>query len=109
MAERVRPIQMKFYVDEDEQRAIHQKMNEMEITNQSHFLRKMALEGMMFRVDYSCFNDIAKSLESISRNINQIAKRVNIRDEIYTDDIRTIKNSQEEIWRLLQSILSKLR
>ena len=108
MAERVRKCSMNFYVDEDEKAAIKLKMQKMNMRNQSLYLRKMALEGRIIQVDYSVFNDIAKQISGVSRNINQIAKRVNATDSIYKEDIAQIRETQEEIWRLLKSIESRL-
>lgn len=105
---RVRPVQMKFYVTEEEKNFIHKKMAMMNVTNQSAYLRKMAVDGMLVQVDYSQFNDIAKDIEGVSRNINQIAKRVNSTETIYAGDMRQILEKQEEIWTLLKKIFSKV-
>ncbi len=108
MANRVRKQLITFFVDEDEHAAIKLKMRKMGISNQSLYLRKMALEGRIIQVDYSVFTDIGKSISGVSRNINQIAKRINATDNIYAEDMRQIKKTQEEIWQLLRSIESQL-
>ena len=108
MANRVRKCSMNFYVDEDERAAIKLKMQKMGMTNQSVYLRKMALEGRIIKVDYSVFDDISKNIDGISRNINQIAKRVNATNNAYEEDMVQIKKRQEEVWQLLKSILSQL-
>lgn len=108
MANRVRKNKITFYVDDDELEAIKLKMNKIRVGNLSLYLRKMALEGRIIKVDYSVFNDIAESISGVSRNINQIAKRINTTDNIYEEDMRQIKSAQEEIWRLLKSIESQL-
>ena len=108
MANRVRKQLITFFVDEDEHAAIKLKMRKMGMSNQSLYLRKMALEGRIIKVDYSVFNDIAESISGVSRNINQIAKRINATGNIYAEDIRQIKKTQEEIWQLLREIYSRL-
>ena len=116
MANRVRKQLITFFVDEDEHAAIKLKMQKMGMTNQSVYLRKMALEGRIIKVDYSVFDDISKNIDGISRNINQIAKKANTFDNIsqnatnnaYDEDIVQIKKRQEEVWQLLKSILSQL-
>ena len=108
MANRVRKHMINFYVDDDELAAIRLKMGKINMTNQSLYLRKMALEGRIIKVDYSVFNDIGKSISGVSRNINQIAKRINATDNIYAEDMKQIKQTQEEIWQLLRSIESRL-
>jgi len=108
MVERLRPVQLKFFVTKEEKDFIYKKMSLMNVKNMSAYLRKMAIDGYLLNVDYSNFNDISKSIDSISRNINQIAKRVNTTDNLYADDVRQLKKNQEEIWQLLKSILSEL-
>lgn len=105
---RTRPVQLKFYVTEEEKEFIKYKMSLMNVTNQSAYLRKMAVDGMLVQVDYSQFDDIAKSIEHISRNINLIAKRILSTDTIYPGDMREIQEKQEEIWKLLKKIFSKI-
>ena len=91
---------MKFYVTEEERDFIHKKMTIMNITNQSAYLRKMAVDGMLVQVDYSNFDKMVNDISGMTKNINQIAKRVNSTDYIYAGDIRQIKERQEEIWQL---------
>ena len=108
MAIRVIKHMINFYVDDDELAAIRLKMEKINMTNQSLYLRKMALEGRIIKVDYSVFNDIGNSISGVSRNINQIAKRINATDNIYAEDMKQIKQKQEEIWQLLKSIELRL-
>lgn len=108
MAERLRPVMLTFYVSKEEKEFIKHKMSLMNVTNMSAYLRKMAIDGMLVQVDYSQFAEIGKQLEGVSRNINQIAKRINSTETVYAGDMRQILEKQEEIWQLLKSILSQL-
>ena len=54
------------------------------------------------------FDKIYKLIGSISNNVNQIAVRVNSTDKIYAEDIVNIKEGQDKIWQLLNSLQSKL-
>lgn len=109
MANRERSELIRFFVTKEEKEFIKHKMSLMNVTNMSAYLRKMAIDGMLIQVDYSQFDKIAKDLEGVSRNINQIAKRINSTETIYAGDMRQISEKQEEIWQLLKSILSQLR
>ena len=109
MAKRERPVMLTFYVTEEEKEFIKYKMSLMNVTNMSAYIRKMAIDGMLVQVDYSQFDKIGKDIEGVSRNINQIAKRVNSTETIYAGDMRQILEKQEEIWQLLKSIESQLR
>lgn len=62
MSERLRPIQMKFYVTEEERDFIHNKMALMNITNQSAYLRKMTVDGMLVQVDYSNLDKVVNDI-----------------------------------------------
>lgn len=108
MDKRLRPVQMKFYVTQEEKDLIKRKMALMGVTSMSDYLRKMVIDGRIIKVDYSVFDDICSDVSGISRNINQIAKRINATDTVYSDDVIQIKQKQEEIWQLLRSILSQL-
>lgn len=108
MAERSRPILLRFFVTDEEKEFIKHKMSLMNITNMSAYLRKMAIDGHLIQVDYSQFDKIGEQLTGVSRNINQIAKRINATDTVYAGDMKEIKQKQEEIWQLLKSILSQL-
>lgn len=105
---RLRPVQMKFYVTEEEKNFIHKKMELMNVSNQSAYLRKMAVDGMLIQVDYSQFDNIAKDIEGVSRNVNQIAKRVNSTETIYAGDMRQILEKLNDIWKLLKKIMSRI-
>lgn len=108
MANRIRKTMLTFYVTDKEKEFIKHKMSLMNITNMSAYLRKMAIDGRLIQVDYSQFDNISEQLSGVSRNINQIAKRINATDTVYAGDMREIKQKQEEIWQLLNSIESQL-
>ncbi|MBQ7009853.1 MAG: plasmid mobilization relaxosome protein MobC [Ruminococcus sp.] len=108
MANRIRKTMLTFYVTDEEKEFIKHKMSLMNITNMSAYLRKMAIDGRLIQVDYSQFDNISEQLSGVSRNINQIAKRINATDTVYAGDMRDIKQKQEEIWQLLNSIESQL-
>jgi hypothetical protein len=108
MANRERSELIRFFVTKEEKEFIKYKMSLMNVTNMSAYLRKMAIDGMLVQVDYSQFDKIANDLDGVSRNINQIAKRINSTETIYAGDMRQILEKQEEIWQLLKSIESQL-
>ena len=57
---------------------------------------------------YHFFDKALEDIHGVSKNINQIAKRINSTDNIYAEDMRQLKQKQEDIWQLLKSILSQL-
>ena len=103
-----RNIQMKFRVTPDERKLIEQKMALLPTKQIGAYLRKMAIDGLIIYTDLSEFKEFQKELQSIGRNINQIAKRVNSTSSIYETDIAEIKERLDEIWQLQRRILLSL-
>ena len=103
-----RPIQVKFRVNEREREIIRLRMEKMNISNMGLYMRKVALGTPLYIIDISEINRMCQDVGGVSRNINQIAKRVNSTDMIYAEDIRQLKRKQEEIWAALNKIISKL-
>ena len=108
MVKRDRDMLIRFFVTAEEKEIIKQRMALLGLKNMSSYLRKIAMDGYMLNVDFSCFDGICNDINGASRNINQIAKRINSTDKIYSEDIAELHKKQEEIWRLLKSILSQL-
>lgn len=108
MAERLRPVQMKFYVTEEEKNFIYKKMSLIGVKNLSAYLRKMVIDGQIVRIETTDLDEICRQISGIAKNINQIAKRINATDNIFTEDIHQMKKKVEEVWLLLESTLSAL-
>ena len=81
---------------------LHERMALMGIKNMSAYLRKISQDGFLYNVEYPGLHEVCSQIESISVNINQIAKRVNSTETIYAEDMRQIKKGQEEIWQLFK-------
>ena len=109
MSDLKRNIQMKFRVTPDERKLIEQKMALLPTKQIGAYLRKMAIDGLIIYTDLSEVKEFQKELQSIGRNINQIAKRVNSTSNIYETDIAEIKERLDEIWQLQRRILLSLR
>ena len=53
MTERTRPIRIEFCVTEQERRLIQSKMAQLGTKNMGAYLRKMAIDGYIIKVDYT--------------------------------------------------------
>ena len=109
MANRKRNIQMKFYVTEDEKRLIDKKMALLPTRRYGAYLRKMAIDGYIIYTNTADIKEMNKSLSAISRNINQIAKKLNAGGPAYEADIEEIRERLNEIWQLQRRILLSQR
>ena len=85
MANRKRNIQIKFWVTEEEKTLIEKKMKLLPTQRYGAYLRKMAIDGYIIYTDTADNKEMNKALSSIGRNINQIAKRLNVGGEAYPE------------------------
>jgi len=108
MANRNRPVQVKFRVTPEERKMIDRRMEQAGITNMAAYLRKMAIDGYVVKLELPELRDFISLLRRTSNNFNQIARRVNSTDRIYADDIVEMKNLLEQIWEADNLILEKL-
>jgi hypothetical protein len=108
MANRNRPIQVKFRVTPEERALIDKRMEQAGTNNMAAYLRKMAIDGYVVKLELPELRDFISLLRRTSNNFNQIARRVNSTDRIYTDDIVEMKNLLEQIWEADNRILEKL-
>lgn len=104
---RKRNVQIKFRVTEQERDLIFQKMAQIPTKNLAAYMRKMAIDGHVIKVDYSELKAVTAEIGKIGTNVNQIAKRVNATGSVYEQDIAEIKGALAEIWRLQRLSLLK--
>ena len=106
MAEASEAIYIKIKPNEKEK--IREKMKEAGIKNMSAYIRKMAIDGYVIRLDLSDLNEVARLLHINSNNLNQYAKQANTNGSIYYEDIQNLKRQHEELCRLLKAIYQRL-
>ena len=104
----MREQQIHLRVSQDEHDLIRQKMAQSGCVNMSAYLRKMAIDGLIVKLDMSEMKEILRLLQYNGNNINQIAKRLNEGKSIYASDILDIKDKQAEILKLIRKIYLKL-
>ena len=102
MANRTRPNQILFFVSDDEKKIIKAKMAQLGTKNMGAYLRKMAIDGYIIKVDYTQQKKLAAAVSRVASNINQICRRINCTGRCYEDDVAELKTRQAEIWELLK-------
>lgn len=107
MANRTRPIILRFAVTEYEKRLIAGKMQQIGTKNFGAYARKMLIDGYIIKVDYTQQKKLAAAVSRIASNINQTCRRINSTGHFYDDDIAELKERQKEIWQLLKSSQSE--
>lgn len=108
MANRKRKIVLRCPVTEEERRLIEQKMAQIPTKQIGAYLRKIAFDGLIIYTDTSNIKAFTKELQTIGRNVNQIAKRVNSTCSVYKEDIEESKEKLDEIWQLQRRVLLSL-
>ena len=102
---RTRPIQLKLRVNQQEKEIIQQKMQQLGTTNMGAYLRKMAIDGFILKLDMAEMKEMLSLMRRISSNINQIAKRANETGRVYDADLEEIQNQQERLWSAMREVL----
>ena len=105
---RVRKVQLNFRVTEREKQLIEDRMQEIGTTNREAYLRKIAIDGMLVKLEVPELKEIVSLMHRTSNNVNQIARRLNETGRIYEVDITDIRNQQEQLWDMLNSLITKL-
>ncbi len=100
--------QINFRVTSSEYEVIQKRMKEAGITHPSAFLRKMAMDGYIVRMDMTDIKEVLRLVGINSKNLNQYAKRANETGSIYADDIDDLLIGQKEIIGLLRQVLERL-
>lgn len=108
MKKRKHDIPIMFWVTEQERDLIEQRMKQIGTTNMSAYLRKIAIDGYVLKLDLPELKEMISLLRRSSNNLNQIAKRVNETGRIYDTDIEYLCGNQEQLWAAMNEILTKL-
>lgn len=107
-ANRVRKVQLNFRVTDREKELIEDRMQEMGTTNREAYLRKIAIDGMIVKLEVPELKEILSLMRYSSNNINQIAHRLNESGRIYEVDVAQVQAQHEQLWNMLNSLLEKL-
>ena len=101
-------IQLKFRVTPQEREMIETKMAQFGTTNMAAYLRKMAIDGYVVKLDLPELRELVSLLRYSSNNLNQLTRRAHETGRIYEADLEDIQQSQERIWTAAEKIVSSL-
>ena len=90
MAKRKRDVPVLFYVSKDEMELIQQKMQAFGTSNMSAYLRKMAIDGYVLKLDLPELKEMVSLMRLLSNNLNQLTRRVHQTVRIYDADIQEL-------------------
>ena len=108
MKKRTRNILIKFFVTPEENALIEKNMALLGTENRSAFLRKMAIDGHVIKLNLSELKEARSLLRRTSDNFNQLARRVNANGRVYDEDIAYMRTSLDRIWDAMNRIMQTL-
>lgn len=102
--EKKRSETMKFRITEEEAEKIRRRMTSCGSSVQAAYLRKMAMNGYILRLDLSSVREVGRLIANISNNINQIARKANEGGVVSEQNIQEIKSGQKKIYEELRKL-----
>lgn len=105
---RKREVQLNFRVSPEELALIEQKMAQLGTTNREAYLRKMALDGYVVRLELPELKELVSLMRYSSNNLNQLARRAHETGRIYDADLEDISRRQEALWDGVHQVLTQL-
>ena len=100
--------QIIFWVTPEERELIEQKMAQLGTENMSAYLRKIAIDGYVVKLDLPELREMISLLRRTSNNTNQLAKRMNETGRVYAADMDDILQNQERLWQAANDIITRL-
>ena len=105
---RKREVQLNFRVSPEELALIEQKMVQLGTKNREAYLRKMALDGYVVRLELAELKEMVSLMRYSSNNLNQLARRAHETGRIYDADLEDISRRQEALWDGVHQVLTQL-
>jgi len=105
---RKREVQLNFRVSPEELALIEQKMAQLGTKNREAYLRKMALDGYVVRLELPELKELVSLMRYSSNNLNQLARRAHETGRIYDADLEDISRRQDALWDGVHQVLTQL-
>ena len=107
-AYKVRDMQLNFRVSAEELAVIEQKMSQFGTSNREAYLRKMALDGYVVKLELPELKELVSLMRRSSNNLNQLTRKVHETGRVYDADLEDISQRQEQLWEGVEEILTQL-
>ena len=99
---------MGFRVSPEEYEIIMKRAEEANHSSARAFIRRMALAGMIIKMDMSDIQECSRLLRNVGSNVNQIARRVNSGGNVYAADLADIQENIGKVWDNQNTIIKQL-
>lgn len=101
-------IQLHFRVTHREKEIIDQKMAQMGTKRLGVYLRKMAIDGYVVKLDLPEVRELVSLLRYAGNNLNQLTKVAHTTGNIYGEEIGKLHTSFDEILTVVNTLLYRL-
>lgn len=108
MAKRTRDVPVLFWVSRQEMDQIREKMEQSGISNLSAYLRSMALDGHVVRVEVPELKEVVALLRRSSSELDRLSRSVQQSGSLRPDALAQITLRQEDLWNGIRQILEHL-
>ena len=105
---RKREVQLNFRVSPEELALLEHKMAQLGTTNREAYMRKMAVDGYVVRLELPELKELVSLMRYSSNNLNQLARRAHETGRIYDADLEDISRRQEALWDGVHQVLTQL-
>jgi len=95
-------------MSDEELEGLQKRMESAGFDKLSAYLRKMAIDGYILKLDLPEIKEMISLLRYSSNNLNQIAKKANAVGTVFEEDLKEIKAMQDNIWKGMNRILKRL-
>ena len=96
---RKREVQVNFRVSPQELEMIEQKMAQLGTSNREAYLRKMALDGYVVKLELPELKELGSLMRYSSNNLNQLTRRVHETGRIYDAELEDISQRRNSSGR----------
>ena len=87
---------------------IEQKMSQLGTSNREAYLRKMALDGYVVKLELPELKELVSLMRRSSNNLNQLTRKVHETGRVYDADLKDMSQRQELLWEGVKEILTQL-
>ena len=108
MAKRKRDVPLLFWVSPEEKALIERKMAQLGTENLSAYLRKMAIDGLVVKLELPELRELVSLLRYSSNNLNQLTRRVHETGRVYDADLEDMRQRYDRLWESANKILTSL-
>jgi hypothetical protein len=95
-------------ISPEERAKIERNMAVIGTTNVSAFVRRMCLDGGIFKLDLPEIQEVSRLMNITANNVNQLAKRVNGGGYAHRTDVDNVSGQLTDCREMLGKIMSRL-